>query len=102
MAERLLAAGTAAMFRDTRRVMVAVGDTSLARTRDRIRIAEQFAIDAVVVVTPYLIKYSQADLIDYFRSLADLASKPMYLYTVPGLTGVVLEPGTVAALAQHP
>jgi len=83
-------------------LMVGVGDTSFARTRDRIRLAEQFAIDAVVIVTPYLVKHTQADMIDYYRALADLSGKPVYLYTVPGFTGVMLEADTVAALSEHP
>jgi 4-hydroxy-tetrahydrodipicolinate synthase len=83
-------------------VLVGVGDTSFARTRDRIRTVEQLAIDGVVVVTPYLWKYSQADLVDYYRALADASRKPLFLYDLPGLTGVKLELDTVLAVAKHP
>ncbi len=83
-------------------VMVGVGDTSFARTRDRIRAVEGFAIDGVVVLTPYLWKYSAADLVDYYRALADLSRKPVYLYDLPQLTGVKLDFETVLAAASHP
>jgi 4-hydroxy-tetrahydrodipicolinate synthase len=83
-------------------VLVGVGDTSFARTRDRIRLVEEFAVDGVVVVTPFLWKYTQAELVDYYRALADLARKPVYLYDLPGLTGARLDLETVLAVASHP
>jgi 4-hydroxy-tetrahydrodipicolinate synthase len=83
-------------------VLVGVGDTSFTRTRDRIRMVEGLAIDGVVVVTPYLWKFSQDDLVGYFRALADAARKPVYLYDLPGLTGVKLELETVLQAARHP
>jgi 4-hydroxy-tetrahydrodipicolinate synthase len=52
-------------------VLVGVGDTSFARTLRRIEMAEEFDIDGVVIVTPYLWKYTQAELVDYYRALAD-------------------------------
>jgi len=82
-------------------ILVGVGDTCFARTLERIRIAEQFAIDGVVVLSPYLLKYSQTELIDYFRSLADVSSKPLYLYDLPAFTGTTLELSTVKTLAAH-
>ncbi len=83
-------------------LLVGVGDTSFVRTRDRIRMVEDFEIDGVVVVAPYFIKFSQEDLIDYYLSLADLSSRPLYLYDLPQTTGTKLEVGTVMKLAEHP
>ncbi|MFH1300428.1 MAG: dihydrodipicolinate synthase family protein [Planctomycetota bacterium] len=83
-------------------LLVGVGDTSFVRTRDRIRMVEEYDIDGVVVVAPYFIKFSQEDLIDYYLSLADLSSKPLFLYDLPQTTGTKLEVGTVLKLAEHP
>ena len=83
-------------------LMVGVGDASFIRTRDRISFAQQFAVDGLVVLSPYLIKFSQAELIDYFRALADASTKPIYLYDLPGLTGTVLEIDTVLEISKHP
>ncbi len=83
-------------------LLVGVGDTSFARTRDRIRMVEDYSIDGVVVISPYFIKYSQEDLIDYFESLANLSSKPLFLYDLPQTTGTKLEVETVLKLAAHP
>lgn len=82
-------------------IMVGVGDTSFARTRKRIRLANQFELDGVVVLSPYLVKFSRNELISYFSSLADVSSCPLYLYDLPVLTGVKLDFETVLTLARH-
>ena len=83
-------------------LMVGVGDASFVRTRDRMQLAEQFAIDGVVVLSPYLVKFSQPELIDYFRTLADASRIPLYMYDLPGLTGTRIELDTVLQLTKHP
>lgn len=83
-------------------LMVGVGDTSLARTRQRIELLNSRKVDAVVVVTPYLIKFKPAELVDYYRALADASRHPLYLYDLPGLTGVKLDYDTVERVADHP
>ena len=83
-------------------MLVGVGDTSYVRTLERIRMVEEFAIDGVVALAPFFIKYSQSDLIDYYRSLADASSRPLFLYDLPQTTGTKLEVETVLQLAEHP
>jgi 4-hydroxy-tetrahydrodipicolinate synthase len=83
-------------------VMVGVGDTSLARTRDRIRfVNEQRGIDGVVCLSPFLWKFTPDELIGYFATLADASRAPLYLYDLPGLTGTKLGLETVLTLAKH-
>lgn len=83
-------------------LMIGAGDASFARTRDRIRLLNDKPIDAIVVLSPYLVKFSQAELISYYRALADFARRPLFLYDLPGLTGTKLELDTVLTLARHP
>lgn len=83
-------------------VFVGVGDTSLPRTMDRIKYVEQFDIDGVVVLTPYLIKFSQEELFDYFTMIADMSAKPIYLYDLPVLVDVKIENETILKLSEHP
>jgi 4-hydroxy-tetrahydrodipicolinate synthase len=83
-------------------VMIGVGDAGFARTRERIRLAHEKKIDGVVVLPPYLIKFSQEQLISYFTTLADISAVPLFLYDLPGLTGTKLELKTVLELAEHP
>ena len=83
-------------------VLAGVGDTSFVRTRDRIRIIEQFDIDGVVVLSPYLFPFLPQEQIDYYKALADVSSKPVSLYNLPGITGVNLAIDTVLEVARHP
>jgi 4-hydroxy-tetrahydrodipicolinate synthase len=83
-------------------ILVGVGDASLKRTLARIRCVEQFDIDGVVVLSPYFFQLGQAELIAYFRALADESKKPLYLYDLPQRTKTSLEMATVLELAKHP
>ena len=60
------------------------------------------SVDGVVVLSPYFLPFSQEELLDYYRSLADLSRHPLYLYEIPSRTGVELEHATVERLAEHP
>ena len=83
-------------------VLIGVGDAGFARTRDRIRFANTQKVDGVVVLSPYLFRFSPREVEDYFLALANASSRPLYLYDLPGLTGVKLSMETVLKLAAHP
>jgi len=83
-------------------VMIGVGDASFARTRDRIELVNRYPVDAVVVLTPYFVAFSQEELIDYYLALADVARHPLYLYNLPSRTQSQLEVATVERVAEHP
>src|SRR5687767_9158895 len=85
-----------------REVMVGVGDAGFARTRERIRFVNDHPISAVVALSPYLVKFSQPELLEYFVGLADASHHPLFLYDLPILTGTKLELDTVLRLAEHP
>ena len=57
--------------------------------------------DALLIVTPYYNKATQAGLIQMYTTLADASTKPVILYNVPSRTGVSIEPSTYRALAEH-
>ncbi len=85
-----------------RRMLIGVGETSLARTRQRLRLVNRHRFGGAVVISPFFLKFNQPDLLHYFRTLADESVAPLYLYHVPALTHAPLEPATVAELAKHP
>ena len=57
---------------------------------------------AVLCVTPYYNKPTQAGLIASYTAIADKSSVPVILYNVPSRTGTNIEPETYGILADHP
>ena len=64
--------------------------------------AERMGADALLVVTPYYNKTSQAGLICHYNTIADSVSTPLIVYNVPSRTGCAIQPETYAQLAKHP
>lgn len=64
--------------------------------------AKDAGVDAILAVTPYYNKCSQAGLIKHYEYVADRVDIPMILYNVPSRTGVNILPETCAVLAKHP
>ena len=83
-------------------ILVGAGDTAYTRTRQRIEYINQFQVDGVAVLAPFMWKFGQSELIDYYRALADVARAPLYLYDLPQVTGTKLEWETMFELARHP
>lgn len=84
-------------------VLIGVGDTSFPRTRDRINsINHHSDIDGVVILTPYLYRYRDEELVDYYTALADLARSPLFLYDLPQLVGYTLSDDVLMQVARHP
>ena len=63
--------------------------------------AEKMGADALLLVTPYYNKATQAGLEKMFTILAENSKAPVILYNVPSRTGVNIEPATYKALADH-
>lgn len=82
-------------------VLVGVGDASFARTKARIERLNRKKADGAVVLSPYLLKFTQPELLDYYSALADVSKHPLYLYDLPILTGTKLELDTVRKLSEH-
>ena len=58
--------------------------------------------DALLLVTPYYNKTSQAGLIAHFTAMAEAGGIPVILYNVPSRTGLNIAPETALELSKHP
>lgn len=64
--------------------------------------AKAVGADAILSVTPYYNKTSQAGLVRHFCTLADATDLPIILYNVPSRTGLNIAPETYLELSKHP
>ncbi len=83
-------------------VIAGAGSNSTDHALTLMKQAEDAGADALLMVTPYYNKTSQAGLIRHFTYLADRAEKPILLYDVPSRTGMTIAPETLAELSRHP
>ncbi len=59
-------------------------------------------VDALLSVSPYYNKPSQAGLIQHYNRLADTSPLPIVIYNVPGRTSSNVSAATTTALSKHP
>ncbi len=81
-----------------------IGGAGSNDTRHGINLAkkiEKTGVDGLLLVTPYYNKCSQQGLKEHYIATADAVNIPCILYSVPGRTGVNIEPETVKELAKH-
>jgi len=74
-------------------------------TAQAIRLARrmrQAGAEGVAALTPFYYRVDAAAMVAHFRAIADTAGCPLFLYSIPGLTGVSLPVEVLAALKDHP
>lgn len=84
-------------------VVAGAGANDTRKAADKAKKAERAGADALLVVTPYYNKPTQAGLIAHYSAVAQATTLPIMLYSVPGRCGVEIAPTTCAALMEmHP
>lgn len=87
-----------------RAFIVGAGQQSTTGTIREIAKAAAGGANAVLVITPnyYRSAITQDALVSFYTAVADAAIVPLLLYSMPALTGIKIEPETVARLSEHP
>lgn len=81
-------------------IVMGTGTNSTRQTIAYSQAAEKAGCDALLVVTPYYNKPTQAGLYAHFKAVAESVKLPIILYNVPSRTSRNIETDTVVKLAQ--
>jgi 4-hydroxy-2-oxoglutarate aldolase len=83
--------------------IVGVGKQSTRATIAETKQASAAGADAALVITPHFYRaaITQDVLVTHYKAVADASPIPVILYSMPDLTGIKIEPETVAALSTH-
>ena len=81
-------------------VMAGAGSNNTAHGIDLAKAARDAGAEAILAVSPYYNKPSQAGLIRHYETLADASGLPTFIYNVPGRTSSNVEALTVLELAK--
>jgi 4-hydroxy-tetrahydrodipicolinate synthase len=74
-------------------------------TAHAVKLAQESAeagADAIMAVTPYYNKPTQAGVLTHFRMIADATDLPMIVYDIPGRAGIPVHYETILRLSHHP
>ena len=94
-----------ALFRSVREAVTVplIAGTGSNDTAHSVELTKQTAetgVDAVLAVTPYYNRPSQAGLVAHFTAIAESTDLPVMLYDIPVRTGTKIETGTILQLAH--
>ncbi len=82
-------------------VMVGLGGPNTQFMIRKLEHLALFDVDAILTVTPYYNKPSQAGLIAHYKTFAAATDMPVFLYNVPGRTSCNLELETTLRIAEE-
>ncbi len=82
-------------------ILVGITDSSIAESIQLAKQSAKYGADAVVAAPPYYFKLQQAELLEYYKHLADHSPLPIFVYNMPSHTKVSIEPETVKKIAKH-
>ncbi len=83
-------------------IVYGIGGNSTQAVIDEIQDSNLEGVDAILSVSPYYNKPTQAGIQAHFEKIADSSPLPIILYNIPGRTMSNMEADTTLALAKHP
>ena len=81
-------------------VIAGAGSNSTKEAIDLAQHAKSAGADAVLVVTPYYNKPTQAGLFNHYKAINDAAKIPIIIYNIPGRSIIDMSVETMASLAK--
>ncbi len=81
-----------------------IAGTGSKCTREAVNLskkAEEVGADALLCVTPYYNKATQAGLYEYYKAVSDAVNIPIIMYNVPSRTGTNILPETAVKIAKE-
>jgi dihydrodipicolinate synthase/N-acetylneuraminate lyase len=98
---REMVSQTCRIVRNRVPVLVGITDTSFVESLALARHGETSGAAAVVLAPPYYLPEAQPELIEYLEHLVPELPLPLFLYNMPALTKVTIEPDTVRRAMDH-
>lgn len=83
-------------------VIAGTGSNNTQAAIEMSKYAESVGADALLVVTPYYNKTTQAGLVEHYKAIANSTSLPIIVYSVASRTGVNITPETCLELSKIP
>jgi len=81
-------------------VVAHVGTTSTAQSVELAKHAESVGADYVASISPYYHRHDERTVVEYFRTLVQAVSIPVYVYNNPKASGVAITPDFLRHLAD--
>ena len=82
-------------------IIAGAGSNSTTEAIEFVKHACDVGADGLLVVTPYYNKPTQAGLLAHYTELANVSSKPIIIYDIPGRSVIGMTDETMAKLAEH-
>lgn len=83
-------------------VIASSGSNNTAYSLQLSQELKSIGADALLMITPYYNKTSQAGFVKHFTYVADRVDLPIILYNIPSRTGCNIKPETYLELSKHP
>lgn len=83
-------------------IMIGIGGNHTQAVLDTLSSTDFYGVAAILSVSPYYNKPTQAGIIAHFRAIADASPVPVMLYNIPGRTMSNMHASTTLALSHHP
>jgi 4-hydroxy-tetrahydrodipicolinate synthase len=80
------------------KVIIGTGTNDTKKVVELNKIAEEYKVDALLIVNPYYNKGTQHSIVEHYRYISERTSLPIFLYNVPSRTGMNMLPETLVKI----